>query len=58
VASGAPLNSLMAPRGQIDLDYGNIYMEDTGRSIADEIKIELLDVEGILRMLDESSSSG
>lgn len=54
VASGAPMNSLMAPRGSLDLNYGNIFMEDSGRSIADEISIELLDVNSIMKILDDA----
>lgn len=53
-ASDAPLDDLWAPSGGISLTYDNIFMEDTGRTIAEEIQIELLDVDAIMRTLDES----
>ncbi len=53
-AQDAPLEDLWAPAGEVSLKYDGIFMEDSGRSIADEIKIELLDVDAIMRALDES----
>lgn len=53
-AGDAPIQDLWSPSGEVSLNYDGIFMEDSGRSIAEEIKIELLDVEGLIAALDES----
>lgn len=53
-ADSASLDDLWSPAGEVSLTYDDIFMEDSGRTIAEEIQIQLLDVDSIMRALDES----
>ncbi|MFM1920026.1 MAG: hypothetical protein RLZZ303_1660 [Candidatus Hydrogenedentota bacterium] len=53
-ADSATLDDLWSPTGEVSLTYDDIFMEDSGRTIAEEIQIELLDVDSIMRAFDES----